>query len=107
MMRAASQYGLEDKFLGCFTFDVTKNPIRRGSWIDAITTDPPCEPRVTMYSGFVLTTLGDGVRAGAKRLGKRLNKKNPTRDDAYILEDGTPSHLYVYNTSPAGEVGTR
>jgi hypothetical protein len=60
-----------------------------------------------MYSGFVLTTLGDGVRAGAKRLGKRLNKKNPTRDDAYILEDGTPSHLYVYNTSPAGEVGTR
>ena len=29
--------------------------VDRGGWIDAITTDPPCEPRVTTLSSFVLT----------------------------------------------------
>ena len=41
--RAAAQYGVEDRLLDCLTFDVTKNPLRRGGWLDAIVTDPPCE----------------------------------------------------------------
>lgn len=42
ILRAAEQYGLQNKFLDFCTFDVTKSPIRRGGWIDAIITDPPC-----------------------------------------------------------------
>lgn len=42
MLRSADQYGVRDQFLDLFTFDVTQNPLRRGGWIDAIVTDPPC-----------------------------------------------------------------
>lgn len=41
---AATQYGVRDHFLDCLTFDVTRGPWRRGGWIDAIITDPPCKP---------------------------------------------------------------
>jgi tRNA (guanine10-N2)-methyltransferase len=43
MLRAAEQYGVRDKFLDLFTFDVTQNPLRTGGWIDGIITDPPCK----------------------------------------------------------------
>lgn len=43
MFRSAEQYGVRDQFLDLFTFDVTQNPLRRGGWIDAIVTDPPCQ----------------------------------------------------------------
>jgi hypothetical protein len=43
MLRAAEQYGVRDKFLDLFTFDVTQNPLRRGGWVDSIVTDPPCK----------------------------------------------------------------
>ena len=43
IMRAAAQYGVSDKLLGCMTYDVTRNPMRRGGWLDAIITDPPCQ----------------------------------------------------------------
>ncbi|AAW46119.1 hypothetical protein CNK00740 [Cryptococcus deneoformans JEC21] len=74
ILRAAEQYGLQDKFLDFYIFDVTRGPIRRGGWIDAIITDPPY-----------------GVRAGAKRLGRKEGKK-PLREEPYQLPDGTYSH---------------
>ncbi|OCF31203.1 tRNA (guanine10-N2)-methyltransferase [Kwoniella heveanensis CBS 569] len=74
ILRAAAQYGTEDKFLDCLTYDVTRSPIRRGGWIDAIITDPPY-----------------GVRAGAKRLGRKEGKK-PQREEPYMFPDGTYSH---------------
>lgn len=92
ILRAAAQYGVQDQFLDIMTFDVTKGPIRRGGWIDAIVTDPPCE---CLQRGIEVSLTSDGVRAGAKRLGKRANAKTPAREDAYIMPDGTPSHLYV------------
>ncbi|ORY25087.1 S-adenosyl-L-methionine-dependent methyltransferase [Naematelia encephala] len=75
MLRAAAQYGVADKFLDLLTFDVTRSPIRRGGWVDAIITDPPY-----------------GVRAGAKRIGKKSTRKTPLREDPYVLEDGTFAH---------------
>lgn len=74
ILRAAEQYRLQDKFLDFYIFDVTRGPIRRGGWIDAIITDPPY-----------------GVRAGAKRLGRKEGKK-PLREEPYQLPDGTYSH---------------
>ncbi|CAL1707258.1 unnamed protein product [Somion occarium] len=56
--RAAAQYGVADRILDLCTFDVTQNPWRCGDLFDAIITDPPY-----------------GVRAGAKRLGR----KKPTK----------------------------
>jgi hypothetical protein len=43
IMRVAKQYGVEHQFIDCVTYDVTRGPLRRGGWIDAIITDPPCE----------------------------------------------------------------
>jgi tRNA (guanine10-N2)-methyltransferase len=43
VFRAAEQYGLSNQFLDCLVYDVTQSPLRRGGWIDAIITDPPCE----------------------------------------------------------------
>ncbi|KAG6896803.1 hypothetical protein C0992_005953 [Termitomyces sp. T32_za158] len=54
VMRAARQYGTESRILDLCTFDMTRNPWRCGSLFDAIVTDPPY-----------------GVRAGAKRLGRK------------------------------------
>ncbi|KAK8845581.1 hypothetical protein IAR55_006297 [Kwoniella newhampshirensis] len=72
--RSAAQYGVEDRFIDCLTYDVTRGPIRRGGWVDAIVTDPPY-----------------GVRAGAKRLGRKEGKK-PLREDPYLMDDGEYSH---------------
>ncbi|WVQ80917.1 hypothetical protein IAT38_003024 [Cryptococcus sp. DSM 104549] len=73
ILRSAEQYGTADQFLDFGVYDVTKSPIRRGGWLDAIITDPPY-----------------GVRAGAKRLGKA---KRAPREEPYLLPDGTYSHL--------------
>jgi hypothetical protein len=48
VFRAATQYGIRDKMLDCLTFDVTRNPWRRGELLDAIITDPPCTSSDTM-----------------------------------------------------------
>ncbi|KAG8812167.1 hypothetical protein FRC17_002165 [Serendipita sp. 399] len=53
IFRSASQYGVLDRILDCCTFDITRSPLRRGNFLDAIISDPPY-----------------GVRAGAKRLGR-------------------------------------
>jgi len=57
MLRAAEQYGVRDKFLDLFTFDVTQNPLRRGGWVDSIVTDPPCKQ-------VILTRLTSRWREG-------------------------------------------
>ncbi|VDC06429.1 unnamed protein product [Peniophora sp. CBMAI 1063] len=54
IMRAAAQYEVDKRVLDLCTFDVTRNPLRCGGFFDAIVTDPPY-----------------GVRAGAKRLGRK------------------------------------
>ncbi|KAJ7084337.1 S-adenosyl-L-methionine-dependent methyltransferase [Mycena belliarum] len=54
VLRAAEQYGVADRIVDLCTFDVTHNPWRCGSLFDTIVTDPPY-----------------GVRAGAKRLGRK------------------------------------
>ncbi|POY73987.1 hypothetical protein BMF94_2798 [Rhodotorula taiwanensis] len=50
---SAEQYGVWNRILDCYTFDMTQHPWRTGELFDAIVTDPPY-----------------GVRAGAKRLGR-------------------------------------
>ncbi|OBZ70811.1 tRNA (guanine(10)-N2)-methyltransferase [Grifola frondosa] len=60
IIRAAAQYGLSERIVDLCTFDMTRNPWRCGELFDAIITDPPY-----------------GVRAGAKRLGR---KNRPLRD---------------------------
>lgn len=74
IMRAASQYGVASRIMDLCTFDVTNNPWRIGGLFDAIITDPPY-----------------GVRAGAKRLGrKKMREDRPPpqsstpRDEPYI-----------------------
>ncbi|KAJ7072373.1 tRNA guanosine-2'-O-methyltransferase [Mycena amicta] len=54
VLKAAKQYGVADRIVDLCTFDVTRNPWRCGNLFDAIVTDPPY-----------------GVRAGAKRLGRK------------------------------------
>ncbi|KAJ7096373.1 tRNA guanosine-2'-O-methyltransferase [Mycena epipterygia] len=54
VLRAAKQYGVADRIVDLCTFDVTRNPWRCGNLFDTIVTDPPY-----------------GVRAGAKRLGRK------------------------------------
>ncbi|KAI5474831.1 hypothetical protein MNV49_002361 [Pseudohyphozyma bogoriensis] len=57
---SAAQYGIKDKIVDCVVFDVTQHPYRRGEIFDAIVTDPPY-----------------GVRAGAKRLGRKEKNGQP------------------------------
>jgi tRNA (guanine10-N2)-methyltransferase len=54
VLRAAKQYNVDHRILDLATFDLTNNPWRTGGMFDAIITDPPY-----------------GVRAGAKRLGRK------------------------------------
>ncbi|SHO75771.1 Similar to S.cerevisiae protein TRM11 (Catalytic subunit of adoMet-dependent tRNA methyltransferase complex) [Malassezia sympodialis ATCC 42132] len=87
--RAAAQYGLEGRLIDTAVFDMTQSPwrapFRQGAGLfDAIVTDPPY-----------------GVRAGAKRLGRR--NVVDQRDEPYIMADGTPAHTrpdYLPPTKP-------
>ncbi|WFD45493.1 tRNA (guanine(10)-N(2))-methyltransferase [Malassezia furfur] len=88
---SAKQYGLTGRILDTITFDMTHAPWRSpfcdgggGGIFDAIVTDPPY-----------------GVRAGAKRLGKRDVAQQ--RDEPFVMPDGTLSHTlpdYVPPTKP-------
>ncbi|KAJ2608780.1 hypothetical protein H4S08_004322 [Coemansia sp. RSA 1365] len=66
------QYQLQDRVLDTVVFDVCHNPWRNGALFDAIVTDPPY-----------------GVRAGAKRLGRK-NGTIPERSLKVV--DGKESH---------------
>ncbi|TFK26531.1 RNA methylase [Coprinopsis marcescibilis] len=88
VMRAAKQYGVQNRILDLATFDITHNPWRTGGMFDAIITDPPY-----------------GVRAGAKRLGRkrelserqkelcRLHRENPRPDDTPYIPPTKPYEL--------------
>ncbi|QRV79134.1 tRNA guanosine-2 -O-methyltransferase [Ceratobasidium sp. AG-Ba] len=89
--RAADQYGVENRILDLCTFDVTQSPLRRGSLFDAIVTDPPCKSTHSNY----------GVRAGAKRLGRKDGQE--MRTEPMVLLDGSLAHThktYVPPTKP-------
>ncbi|EJU04241.1 tRNA guanosine-2'-O-methyltransferase [Dacryopinax primogenitus] len=73
ILRSATQYGIANRLTDCIVFDITCNPWRCGEVFDAIITDPPY-----------------GVRAGAKRLGRK--EGHALREEAKILESGVPSH---------------
>ncbi|RUS18282.1 hypothetical protein BC937DRAFT_88959 [Endogone sp. FLAS-F59071] len=66
------QYGLSGRVLDTLVFDVCHNPWRKGTWFDAIVTAP--------Y----------GVRAGAKKLGRKHTSKKLLEMRIY---EGEPMHL--------------
>lgn len=73
VIRAATQYGTASRIVDLATFDVTHNPWRCGELFDAIVTDPPCMCRNNhlQTQANLLSCSIDGVRAGAKRLGRK------------------------------------
>ncbi|CAE6438525.1 unnamed protein product [Rhizoctonia solani] len=84
IQKAAAQYGVLPRILDLCTFDITQGPLRRGGLFDAIVTDPPY-----------------GVRAGAKRLGRKDGQE--MRSEPLVLQDGTLSYThktYVPPTKP-------
>jgi tRNA (guanine10-N2)-methyltransferase len=95
--------------LDCLTFDVTRNAWRRGGLFDAIITDPPCESTLKLSIVYQSTPpkliLGDdpypavldGVRAGAKRLGRNEMTGKLQKDEPVLMPDGTYSHLQVFS----------
>lgn len=96
--RAAKQYGLQDKFLDCLTFDITQHPWRIAreapSSATSCSASCSCASASSSFSasrrqqGFLDAVVADppyGVRAGAKRLGHRdVNKQ---RSEPYWLEE--------------------
>lgn len=92
---SATQYGLEGLLLDTAVFDMTQSPwrapFRQGAGLfDAIVTDRTL--RLTHIAPY-------GVRAGAKRLGRR--NVADQRDEPFIMADGTPAHTYVHSLTAA------
>lgn len=71
VIRAAAQYGVAQRIVDLCTFDVTRHPWRCGGLFDAIITDPPCTFPLPHGISQSLMHDTDGVRAGAKRLGRK------------------------------------
>ncbi|KAF8627791.1 hypothetical protein AX15_004218 [Amanita polypyramis BW_CC] len=85
IIRAAAQYGTSSRVLDLCTFDVTQYPWRLGELFDAIVTDPPY-----------------GVRAGAKRLGRK-RELSPAQYTAYLEHQRSPrpdDQPYIPPTKP-------
>ncbi|KAH9963840.1 tRNA guanosine-2'-O-methyltransferase [Russula dissimulans] len=80
IVRAAAQYGVQHRILDLCTFDITRNPWRCGGLFDAIITDPPY-----------------GVRAGAKRLGRKKERAADSPLPPHPRPDDQP---YVPPTKP-------
>ncbi|KAH9979058.1 RNA methylase [Lactifluus volemus] len=81
IMLAAGQYGVRQRILDLCTFDITRNPWRCGALFDAIVADPPY-----------------GVRAGAKRLGRKNERaavvpSQPRPDDQPYVPPTKPYEL--------------
>ncbi|KAJ7725872.1 tRNA guanosine-2'-O-methyltransferase [Mycena maculata] len=85
VLRAAKQYGVADRIVDLCTFDVTRNPWRCGNLFDTIVTDPPY-----------------GVRAGAKRLGrkKELSEVQKTANIEHQLSARNKLEPYIPPTKP-------
>ncbi|KAK0212912.1 tRNA guanosine-2'-O-methyltransferase [Desarmillaria ectypa] len=85
IIRAATQYGVATRIVDLCTFDITQNPWRCGDLFDAIITDPPY-----------------GVRAGAKRLGRK-RELSPARMAVYLEHRASPrpdDQPYIPPTKP-------
>ncbi|KAJ2759976.1 hypothetical protein H4S06_001963 [Coemansia sp. BCRC 34490] len=67
-----AQYQVADRVLGSAVFDISRNPWRAGALFDAIVTDPPY-----------------GVRAGAKRLGR---KNGTVPQKSFTVIDGVENY---------------
>ncbi|KAG9316557.1 tRNA guanosine-2'-O-methyltransferase [Chiua virens] len=82
VVRQAARYGVAQRIMDLCTFDVTHHPWRCGGLFDAIITDPPY-----------------GVRAGAKRLGRkrRRDDRPPPEIPRSQLDPSTP---YIPPTKP-------
>ncbi|OJA08681.1 hypothetical protein AZE42_01175 [Rhizopogon vesiculosus] len=80
IIRAAAQYGVASRIMDLCTFDVTNHPWRCGSLFDAIITDPPY-----------------GVRAGAKRLGRKKLREDR---DRFQYASPRPNEPYIPPTKP-------
>jgi len=80
ILRAATQYGVRQRIMDLCTFDITRNPWRRGGLFDAIITDPPY-----------------GVRAGAKRLGRKRERAADSSISSQHRPDDQP---YLPPTKP-------
>ena len=102
-MRAAAQYGVEKRFLDLCTFDVTHNPLRCGSLFDAIITDPPCRHFLiyVCYQQVDMCPEPDGVRAGAKKLGRKPTNKRALKERDPEIEEmqkkGCVCNCMLYN----------
>ncbi|KAI0075120.1 tRNA guanosine-2'-O-methyltransferase [Panus rudis PR-1116 ss-1] len=83
VLRSAEQYGVSYRILDLFTFDVTQNPWRCGGLFDAIITDPPY-----------------GVRAGAKRLGRKKPLKKPQTTNERSIAQRPDDQPYIPPTKP-------
>ncbi|THH31329.1 hypothetical protein EUX98_g2848 [Antrodiella citrinella] len=84
IIRAAAQYGVDKRIIDLCTFDVTQNPWRCGEMFDAIVTDPPY-----------------GIRAGAKRLGRKARPSGaPPRTVAPRSESRPDDQPYIPPTKP-------
>ena len=79
IMRAAAQYGVSDRIMDLCTFDLTRNPWRCGELFDAIITDPPCMSSSCSRALPLTHDSEDGVRAGAKRLGRKTPLARPSQ----------------------------
>jgi len=83
IIRSANQYGVASRIVDLITMDVTQHPWRSGSLFDAIVTDPPY-----------------GIRAGAKRLGRKKTREMVTeRVQTSMAERGT-DQSYIPPTKP-------
>ncbi|KAH9892792.1 tRNA guanosine-2'-O-methyltransferase [Cubamyces lactineus] len=82
IIRAAAQYGIANRIMDLCTFDVTQNPWRCGELFDAIVTDPPY-----------------GVRAGAKRLGRK-NVRPPREAPPPVHAPRPDDQPYIPPTRP-------
>jgi len=87
IIRAAAQYGVAHRIVDLCTFDVTHNPWRCGELFDAIITDPPY-----------------GVRAGAKRLGRKARLSKTTQESSPVSRIGVhrpdDNQPYIPPTKP-------
>ncbi|KAI0785684.1 tRNA guanosine-2'-O-methyltransferase [Abortiporus biennis] len=83
ILRAAEQYDVSKRIIDLMTFDVTRNPWRCGELFDAIITDPPY-----------------GVRAGAKRLGRKKPLKSPGSEPPHPDTPRPDDQPYIPPTKP-------
>lgn len=92
VIRAATQYGTACRIVDLCTFDVTRHPWRCGGLFDAIITDPPCKNRSVHSRRCDIAFSSDGVRAGAKRIGRK-KELSPSRLAEFVEHRKLPQYV--------------